>query len=425
MIQTTPSSSEQHLRNALMFMPTPIGVTNSAGEIILFNEAFSATFGYTVDDMIDADGWFRLAYPDPDYRAGSLVSWNADVAAAARAGIPTPPREYRIHTKNGEYKDVLISTRLVEDLFVSTFEDITLSKRNEAELAQYRTHLEQLVASRTQELARKNGELETALQQLQQAQDQLVQESKLSSLGALVAGIAHELNTPIGTARMASTTLAELSLNFGQKLASPTGIRKSELNDYLGQVGESVELIERNIVRAANLIQSFKQVAVDRTSSQRRRFNLQQVADEVVLTLQPMLKPTPYQLETRIDPAIHIDGYPGPLGQVLVNLIENALKHGLEGRPHGHIRIAAQMQGKAVLLTVSDDGCGILAEHLPRVFDPFFTTRLGQGGSGLGLNIVFNIVNGLLGGNISADSPPGEGARFSLTLPLQAPQAKP
>lgn len=419
--RTLTSTSEHHLRNALMFLPMPIGITNTAGEILLLNEAFSAAFGYESNALACVDAWMALAYPDPQYRAKVARTWSVDIARAEKTGHPTPRREYLITNNRGELRRVMITSRKVENLFFTTFEDVTQRKLAEEELAQYRTRLEHLVAERTQELASKNQALESALQQLHLAQDQLIQESKLSSLGALVAGIAHELNTPIGNARTTSTTLLDLSKDFGHRLNNSGGIRKSELNDFVSHIFDGAELLERNMVRASDLIQSFKQVAVDRTSSQRRRFSLQKVADEVIITLQPTLKLTPYSVRTEIESEIEIDGYPGPLGQVLVNLIENALKHGLEGRQRGSILISGHLTGDAVELVVTDDGCGIPPENLSRIFDPFFTTRLGQGGSGLGLNIVFNIISGLLGGTITVDSKLGQGSRFKITMPLQAP----
>lgn len=228
--------TERNLRNALMFMPVPIGVTNQAGDILLFNEAFSAVFGYGLDDLTSVDVWFSLAYPDPVYRAEVLATWSADVAASLVSGLPTPRREYRVTARSGDVRRVVITMRPIEDLVVTTFEDITQRLRDEEELAQYRVHLEQLVDARTRELAEKNRALEAALQQLQAAQAQLVQESKLSSLGQLVAGIAHELNTPIGNARTLSSTLVNLGQAFVHRLDEAEGLRKSDLKAFVGQV---------------------------------------------------------------------------------------------------------------------------------------------------------------------------------------------
>ena len=171
-----------------------------------------------------------------------------------------------------------------------------------------------------------------------------------------------------------------------------------------------------------DLIAHFKQVAVDQTSAQRRPFDLAEVVGEVVLTLRPQFKATPYRIEVDIPPGIDMDSFPGPLGQVLTNLVNNALLHGFAGLPAGVVRIAAEAQGDRVRIQVADNGRGIAPEHQSRVFDPFFTTRLGQGGSGLGLHIVYSIVTRVLGGRIDLASQPGEGTEITLEIPVIAPQ---
>jgi signal transduction histidine kinase len=233
--------------------------------------------------------------------------------------------------------------------------------------------------------------------------------------------VAHELNTPIGNARTVASALCDQSQEFGEKVAA-VGIRKSELADFLQRVDDGTRLLDSNLARATSLIQSFKQVAVDRASSQRRRFDLRGVTEEVIATLHPALMMTPYVVDLTLEPEIRVDGYPGPYGQVIVSLIENALIHGLHDRTQGTIRVSGRQVGELAVIEVSDNGWGIAAENLPHVFDPFFTTRLGRGGSGLGLNIAFNIVTGLLGGKITVDSAPGAGACFSIAMPLHAPE---
>ncbi|MDO8275769.1 MAG: HAMP domain-containing sensor histidine kinase, partial [Serpentinimonas sp.] len=219
----------------------------------------------------------------------------------------------------------------------------------------------------------------------------------------------------------AASTLSESLRQFHQRLQQ--GLRRSDLDAFVKQVGTADEIAIRNLERAAELISSFKQVAVDQTSSQRRRFELAEVVHEILLTLQPVLKRSPFALEVKVPTDIWIDSYPGPLGQVLANLIQNALLHGLQGRSSGCVRIEAAIEeGERFRLSVSDDGKGI-AQHLQdRVFEPFFTTRLGQGGSGLGLHIVHNLVTGVLGGRIDLQSNPGHGARFTIECPLVAPR---
>ena len=270
-------------------------------------------------------------------------------------------------------------------------------------------------------LAERTAALERANTELRQAMAQLVQSEKLAALGNLVAGIAHELNTPIGNAVMLASTLADQERNFRTRMA--TGLSRSALHGFVEAVRENSDILQRNLQRAAELISSFKQVAVDQASYQRRSFALDEVVREIALALKPRLRRSPAVLEINITADLRLDSFPGPLGQVLMNLIQNALVHAFDGRDAGCIRIESRPAGPGRLgLRISDDGNGIAPAHLSRIFEPFFTTRLGQGGSGLGLHIVYNLVTGLLGGTIEAQSIPGYGTEFLLELPLSAPQ---
>jgi len=292
-----------------------------------------------------------------------------------------------------------------------------------AELQTARDELEARVALRTQDLAAANREQAALLERLSGTQAQLVQSEKLAALGSLVAGVAHELNTPIGNCLMAASTLDDHRRDFIRE--TEQGLRRSQLNTFLHGLGDATQSLVRNLQRAADLVVSFKQVAVDQTSSQRRRFELREVAHEIEVTLAPSFRKARCRFINAVPEGLQFDSFPGPLGQVITNLATNAITHGLEGQPAGEFRLEAQALGpRRVRLVCSDNGLGIAAEHLPRIFDPFFTTRLGTGGSGLGLHIVYNIVTGILGGTINVESPPGEGARFVLELPLEAPHSE-
>ena len=254
--------------------------------------------------------------------------------------------------------------------------------------------------------------------QLAQAQEQLVQAEKMASLGSLVAGISHELNTPIGIALTASTSLHSLTEDIKTQLSN-NGLKKSALNRYVDQASSATDLIESNINRATELITSFKQVAVDQTSERRRKFNLGQSIEDVVKTLTPKLKITTHSISVEIHHDIEMSSYPGPLGQVLTNFITNTLIHGFENQSNGHIHISGVCENEQLILRYSDDGCGINEQELAKIFDPFYTSKLGKGGSGLGLNVVYNLCTGILGGEIEVANE--QGLTFTLRLPLEAP----
>ncbi|MBE3028062.1 histidine kinase [Janthinobacterium sp. BJB1] len=301
--------------------------------------------------------------------------------------------------------------------------------RHERELQRHRAHLEELVAERTAALTQAkeqseqvNRELAAALENLSITQEELVRRDKLAALGALVAGIAHELNTPIGNGLVVATTMAERTRELQASFLD--GLRRSELGAYLAQASEADAIMLRNLQRAADLVSSFKQIAVDRASSQRRHFLLRQFVAELMLPLSTPLKTAGLTLTQDVPEDLAMDSYPGPLGQVLGNLLENCLRHAFDGRSGGSIAVTARASddGQGIVLSVADTGVGITADDLTHVFDPFFTTKLGSGGSGLGLHVAHNIVTGVLGGHIDACSSPA-GSTFTLLLPAVAPQS--
>jgi signal transduction histidine kinase len=290
---------------------------------------------------------------------------------------------------------------------------ITKPFQIEEVLARINTHLA---------LRKANRELQDMVATLAKAREDLVRNEKLASLGAMVAGIAHELNTPIGNSLMAATTFEVQANDINSHMTQEGGITRKEFEYFLRNAQLTTEILNRNLNRAADIVTNFKQVAVDQTSSQRRSFLLAEVVAGNVLTLQPTIKRTPFVIQQRIPEDIMMESYPGPLGQVLTNLINNAILHGYDGRNVGLIDISASQNSQGwVTLNVEDHGEGIQKNDLPHIFDPFFTTKLGVGGSGLGLHIVHNIVVEILGGSIDVVSELGGGTRFTLTLPISAP----
>ncbi|NVE01452.1 MULTISPECIES: sensor histidine kinase [unclassified Massilia] len=287
---------------------------------------------------------------------------------------------------------------------------------------QYLHEREMALERRTRDLLAANNQLQEALNRLHLAQDKLVQSEKLAALGAIVAAVAHELNTPIGNCMTVASALEDQVGDFEKVLAQGPALKRSQLSDYLSNCHTALQLMMRGLHRAADLVANFKQVAVDHTSSQRRSFELRETIGGVVALMKTSLRKSPYQIELAIPEGLHMDSYPGPLDQIISNLINNSVLHGFQGRDHGQMRLQASLEGAShVRLHYSDDGCGMSEEVRAHVFDPFFTTRLGKGGSGLGMNICYNLVTGLLGGSIEARATPEGGSAFLIVLPLVAP----
>lgn len=292
-----------------------------------------------------------------------------------------------------------------------------------ATLLRRRRALEAEVARRRlaeSELLSLNASLEKTIEE---RTAQLVEREKLASLGVLVAGVAHELNTPLGNAIITVSALQHFIQEMHAEIAQGV-LRRSQLTGFIQHSTEASELIERNLRRAADLVSSFKLVAVDQSSMRRRSFVLAEVVHDTLQTVLPLYKKLPVAIDVDVPKEITLDSFPGPLEQVLTNIISNAVLHALGDHAHLQIRISAhtcEFDGRpAVRLCVSDDGLGMTADVARHAFDPFFTTRLGQGGSGLGLYLVYNLVTSALGGCLTLETEPGQGSRFEMLLPLRA-----
>jgi signal transduction histidine kinase len=258
-----------------------------------------------------------------------------------------------------------------------------------------------------------------SFKQLQDTQSKLIATEKMASLGTLVAGVAHEVNTPLGVGVTMSSTLSSNMKTFINEVK--TGVlSRSKLERFESESLQSFELLENSLQHAAELIHSFKQVAVDQTSSKRREFNLLETLNEISQTLHHKIKRTNIKYSIEGSDDIILDSYPGPLGQVITNLFNNALLHGFEGQEEGEIVIRCSLLGNEARILFSDNGIGVNEDNLSKIFDPFYTTKLGKGGSGLGLNIVHSIITNLMGGAIHVES--RIGTTFEIKLPIIAPK---
>jgi PAS domain S-box-containing protein len=394
-----------------------VATRNADSRIIDVNQAWVRQFGARPEQVIGKRGDELGLWRNMDDRSTVL-------AKLEREG---EVRDYEAWFNTRHGKDLIlcrISARIEQfgddALIILAQEDITEQRQAQDKVRELNATLEHRVSVRTHELNSANQGLMEAMATLKSAQAEIQRSERLAALGALVAGVAHELNTPIGNCVTVASTLQELSEALAGDMER--GLTRRALNHYVSSTRQASDMLMRNLRNAAELIGGFKQVAVDRTSSQRRRFELEEVVSETVLTMGPALKRSNHKVEVEVPNGIAMNSYPGPLGQVLGNLINNALLHAFEGKEHGTVRISAQvMHGYRVHVLVEDDGCGIPEVNLGRIFDPFFTTKLGRGGSGLGLNIVYNLVADVLGGTIRVESRAGEGTRFLLDLPLFAP----
>ncbi|MFP4534014.1 MAG: 7TM diverse intracellular signaling domain-containing protein [Desulfobacterales bacterium] len=287
-----------------------------------------------------------------------------------------------------------------------------------AELFRHKHALEDLVRERTTELEAANQELKASMAHLKKTQDQLVQTEKMASLGGLVAGVAHEINTPIGVTVTAASFLAEKTQEV-QKQIDDGRLSDQSLEKFLKSAGEISHTILNNLKRAAELIQGFKQVAVDQSAGSRRWFYIKAYLDEILLSLHPKFKRTSHTIAVTCDEDIEINSYPGVFSRIITNLVMNSLNHGFDGMENGRIDISVRRVDGRLYLGYQDNGRGMPKETLDQIFEPFFTTRRSQGGTGLGMHIVYNLVTQSLGGEIACQSEPGNGINIRIIIPLE------
>ena len=280
-----------------------------------------------------------------------------------------------------------------------------------ANLQEFNHNLENLVQQRTSELSQ-------TLEDLKSAQNQLVESEKMAALGGLVAGVAHEINTPIGIGITAASLLAEKVTKF-LELYTNNQIKRSELEKFLDTAMQSSNMILSNLTRAADLIHSFKEVAVDQSSELKRTFKLKQYLEEILTSLTVKLRRTKHKVEIKCDENIVLDSYPGVLCQIVTNLVLNSLIHAYDGENEGILAFDFQLEGDRLIFEYADNGKGITPENLSKVFEPFFTTKRGKGGTGLGLHIIYNLVTQKLKGTISCESQVNKGTKFTIEFPAK------
>jgi signal transduction histidine kinase len=287
-----------------------------------------------------------------------------------------------------------------------------------------RMQADRAIRQAKESLETQNAALNQALTQLQEAQTELVRQEKLASLGQMVAGVAHEINTPLGICVTATSHLVQ-ELKLTKEELAAGEMTEDSLNTFFDVVDQSLRIMTTNTQRAAALVRSFKQVAVDQSSDNIRNFNLGKYVGEILLSLQPKLKGRPVKVQVDCPPDLELNSFPGAVSQIVTNMVVNSLVHGFERDQPGNITIRAWLEDDdMVAFEYGDDGAGMDADTLSKLFDPFFTTKRGSGGSGLGAHILYNLVTGSLGGSLRADSSPGKGLQYQLRFPRRTRKAE-
>jgi signal transduction histidine kinase len=282
--------------------------------------------------------------------------------------------------------------------------------------AQQRRDAQIKLAKHHRLLEQQNQQLSNALKALKTTQQELIQKEKMASLGGLVAGIAHEINTPLGICVTGVSHLLEECRIF-REVFEDKQLTEKKLVDFLGDVDEVNKILTSNMQRASDLIHSFKQIAVDQSSNEIRNFNIKQYLDEIILSLRPRLKRTEHQIIIHCGEQISICSHAGALSQILSNLIINAITHAFEENKAGTITIDITEKKSTIVLVFADNGTGLPEEYMKQLFDPFFTTKRGEGGSGLGTHLIFNLVTTSLKGKVTASSKLGEGLTYRIEFP--------
>jgi len=407
---TERKRAEERFRMVVEAAPNAMIMVDASGRVTLVNAQTEKLFGYPREELIGHP--VEMLVPQGG-RSGhpKLRESYFHMPQTRSMGVG---RDLYGLTRDGRQVPIEIGLNPIstaEGLFVlASIIDITERKRGELELR-----------TLNQTLALQIDETSAALSKLQVAQGQLVQAEKLASLGGLVAGIAHEINTPVGIGVTAASHLDNEVRAMDRAVAGGT-LTKSQFERFRTSLAQSSDIILMNLRRAAELIQSFKRVAVDQSSDERRRIHLKAYFEEVLVSLRPKMKTTPHRIELDCPEELELDTIPGAWSQVLTNLVVNALSHAFEPGQPGLMRIRVDRFGEMLRVRFDDTGRGIPTENLAKIFDPFFTTRRGQGGTGLGLHIVFNLVHQTLGGSISVESAPGTGTCFTILLPMHRSQ---
>jgi len=400
-------------------------IMDAAGNFEWVNKSFEKMFGITVDELI------KNISPN-------IIGPNTSESIINKINHAIEQKEtvsYELKTSTKERGEIWVNATLTpilnEHLEISRLvmidTDITSLKLAEAEIIEQKEeietqkdeieeHRDQIVKQKDEIEAQKEKLAET-LVQLKTAQNKLIESEKMASLGSLVAGVAHEINTPVGIGIATSSTLVEKTVDFTKKFKSKD-MTFEDLKKYLENIYQSCKILLTNLNRTAELVQSFKQVSVDNMTEQKRNFKMKEYMDDIIRSLHPKYKNRPITITINCSEELEIKSFPGAFAQIFTNFINNSLLHGFDEQQEGEINIAFDTDSDNLYCTYTDNGKGIPEENMKKVFDPFFTTNM-QHGTGLGMNITYNLISQKLGGDVTLESGSGKGVKFSISIPLE------
>ena len=378
-----------------------VSVANLMGKIIYANDMFIEVSGYSREEILNQN--HRVIKSDVHSKEFFEDLWKTISSGKVWRG------EICNLTKFGEY--YWVDSTIVPFLdekgkpyqYMGIRYLITDKKKVMSELAMMNTNQEKIIKRRTEELKKSN--------------DLLLQNEKMASLGGLVAGVAHEINTPIGVGVTAASHLQEQVKTFSKK-ADEGQLTRRNLADFLDDAEESTRIILSNLEKAALQIRSFKQVATDQSVEEKREFFVKEYLEEILLSLRPQLKKTKINVVLDCDESLRVNSYAGAFSQIVSNLVTNSLRYAFDENDEGTIKLSYKTQGSTGFLEYIDSGKGMEPNTLQNIFEPFFTTGRGKGGTGLGMHIIYNVVTQKLKGKISCQSSPGEGVHFVIGIPL-------
>jgi PAS domain S-box-containing protein len=404
MMLDTARTEKNYLKQILDNSPDGMFTINAELDIQYVNPAFCRLLGYEADELLGTQITTYLG--DLDILAACMV----EVSEHGHCN----DQETIFKRKDGSVVHISKNVQAISDE-QGNFKEILVSVRDLTDLHRLNSELEES----KRQLEASNHDLELMIEDLENTHKQLLESEKLASLGSLVAGVAHEINTPLGISITSSTVMHE-EVDLLHKKFNNDSLKRSELEAFFEQADEACKILQTNLNRASDLVRSFKQVAVDQTVDDLRKIDLKEYLDETLLSIGPSFKYSKVSVASECEDDIEIETHPGALSQIISNLAINSMTHAYDENSEGTILIKSYLDGGSIVIEYADDGKGISQENLKHIFTPFFTTRRGMGGSGLGLSIVYNLVTGTLKGNITAESAEGKGTKFRIEFPQKA-----